>query len=656
MKHILYSLPLLLGLIACEADLPKANADLYQVESLTATAGDEQATLTWTPSAQGTPTAYHLSWTAGTGGIDGGEQTLDKTATSIRIQHLVNDVNYTFSIQARYANRLSGKISATTTPKNLKFPVTHLMARAGDTQVRLTWKKPATDQLTAYQITIQPGNQTITITDPATESYTVENLTNEQAYTFSITCLYPQGNSEAITQSAVPGLITPILIAETSLVLHQSCTFEYNEMYFNLDDIQSIHWNFGDGTTSTQTRPTHSYNTQGTYTITLTITYAGGTTDSGSIHITVTGYTWSSIEVGGYIKVSGAVFSPDGRTVYLPTSTPHGDVVAIDIVTGHIRWSYPIPTVTYGGGPLVDPTDGTIYQCGTDSKVYAIHPDGTTRWITSVDGPIGAFPALADNGTLYGITNAGTLFALNTAAAGAEQWKQTIDGVHTGSAVVVGKDGTIYAGTNKGLYAYTPSGTLKWSNPTLNVTERGAMAMNGPTLYVALKAGQGLAAIDITNGSVQWNAPTNGDAYCPIVDPNGNIYFTEKGISPTFNIYALHPNGTPKWTVNAGAALTYAGLALADNGIVYGGTQGKISGNYRIFGLNTADGSFAMDETSATHQIMVGAAIGPDKRLYLGTITTNNIGYLNAYEIHAGLETASWSVRGGNPFGTNQQP
>jgi PKD repeat protein len=36
-------------------------------------------------------------------------------------------------------------------------------------------------------------------------------------------------------------------------------------------------WNFGDGTTSTEQNPTHIFTVLGTYTVTLTVTNAGGT-------------------------------------------------------------------------------------------------------------------------------------------------------------------------------------------------------------------------------------------------------------------------------------------------------------------------------------------------------------------------------------------
>ena len=49
MKKIIYSLLFILTVVftACEEDLPKANFDLYELKSLTATAGDMNVTLAW---------------------------------------------------------------------------------------------------------------------------------------------------------------------------------------------------------------------------------------------------------------------------------------------------------------------------------------------------------------------------------------------------------------------------------------------------------------------------------------------------------------------------------------------------------------------------------------------------------------------------------
>lgn len=52
---------------------------------------------------------------------------------------------------------------------------------------------------------------------------------------------------------------------------------------------------------------------------------------------------------------------------------------------------------------------------------------------------------------------------------------------------------------------------------------------------------------------------------------------------------------------------------------------------------------------------MAAVTIGPDKRLYCGTIGSNNIGSIKAFAINKTLETDSWSIRGGDIQGTNRQ-
>lgn len=52
---------------------------------------------------------------------------------------------------------------------------------------------------------------------------------------------------------------------------------------------------------------------------------------------------------------------------------------------------------------------------------------------------------------------------------------------------------------------------------------------------------------------------------------------------------------------------------------------------------------------------MAGVTIGTDKRLYFGTIGSNNIGSIKAVAINASPELSSWSMRGGDLQGTNRQ-
>ena len=66
------------------------------------------------------------------------------------------------------------------------------------------------------------------------------------------------------------------------------------------NNITSRSWNFGDGTTSTATNPTKTYAAAGTYTVTETVTDAGGLSSTKTASVTV-----SSTSCGGTVLCSG---------------------------------------------------------------------------------------------------------------------------------------------------------------------------------------------------------------------------------------------------------------------------------------------------------------------------------------------------------------
>lgn len=653
MKKILYSLLFIFTVIftACEEDLPKASFDLYELKSLTATAGDINVTLSWEAYENARPNEYLILWTSGSSDAEGGEMTVDAKTMTATINNLVNDVAYTFSVQPRYAGGLASKTTAACTPKNARYPISDLTAAAGNERVRLRWTKPASERFTRYQVTVNPGNQIINLDDTSLEEYIVDGLTNDQEYTFNVVCVYPTGNSIAVETSATPGLIYPIL-ASTELVVWEPSTFAYNDMYFMAGEVKSVSWDFGDGTTSGENNPVHAFATTGTYTVAVTVTYVNNTTESGSLTVTVGNYKWNSVDLNfggltGYVKTSNPVFSPDGKTMYIPTSTPAGHLFAIDVVSGEFKWVFAISQITYGGGALVAP-DGTIYQCvrnATINNVYAINPNGTQKWAVKLDAAIGAFPALSADGVLYCLTNKSTLYALD-ASSGAIKWQQSLDGA-TGSAVAIDKAGNVYAGTSAAIYSFKPNKEQNWKLEEVNVTEQATFALKDQVLYATLKNG-GLVAVDMTNGTKKWTYPTTkGDAYFPIADKNGNVYFTEKGSQ---TVHAVNASGSKIWEKNVGNNLNYSGGALSTDGILYIGTQS----NNKVLGLDITNGNIVFEETVG-QQVMAAVSIGPDRRLYCGTIGSNNIGSIKAFAVNKTLATDSWSIRGGDIQGTNRQ-
>ena len=667
MKKVIYSLFFVFAAVftACEEELPKANFDLYELKSLEASAGDMNVTLTWEDYENAHPSEYLVIWTTGAAEDDGGQMTVEADKKSVVVENLVNDMTYGFSVQPRYAGGLAGKTSVNCTPKNERYPVTDLTATAGNERVRLSWTKPNSERFTNYQITVSPSGKVITLDDTSLESYIIEGLTNDMEYTFSMVASYPTGNSEPVEVSATPGKVSPILVDQsekTELTLWEPVTFTLNDMFFMGGDVQSVNWDFGDGTTSVELSPKHAYGAVGDkYTVSVTVTYTDGTTDTGSMDITVVNYKWDSINLEsgnykGYVKVSNPVFSLDGKTMYIPTSTPAGHLFAIDVTTGNIKWVYGIDAITYGGGALIG-DDGTIYQC-VESKdidnVHAINSDGTKKWSIKLDDKIGAFPALSADGTvLYCLTNAPTLYALNI-VDGSIKWRvEKLDDSNKGCAVAVDKMGNIYAGTNAAIYSFTSSGNERWNgkNIAFKITERGAFALHGDCLY-ATTLDKGLISVNMTTGEKNWDYKnTGGNAYFPIVDKNGVIYFTEKGVSGKALVYAVEPTGSLKWSKDIASVLTYNGAALSAEGLLFLGN----SGGKKVWKLDTNDNGELTEVRNIGQNIMAGVTIGTDKRLYFGTIGSNNIGSIKAVAINASPELSSWSMRGGDLQGTNRQ-
>lgn len=77
------------------------------------------------------------------------------------------------------------------------------------------------------------------------------------------------------------------LIANFVYYTQKYHTVEFHDA--SMGNIVSRHWDFGDGTTSTEKNPTHIYADYGIYNVTLTVTDANGNTDSITRTVNVAG-------------------------------------------------------------------------------------------------------------------------------------------------------------------------------------------------------------------------------------------------------------------------------------------------------------------------------------------------------------------------------
>ena len=649
MKKIIYGLftALTLLFVACEEDLPKASWDLHEVSNLTATPLDASVKLSWTTPDEVQPTGYYISWSSEALETTGGNMCIeDASQCSVLIENLTNKIAYTFYVQAVYSGKRSGRVSASATPVSSLISPTNFTAVAGDSRARLTWTKPTADNVRGYLLTITPGERTINIESADTDTYIVTELMNGQEYSISLQAVYEKGNSEAVTATVTPGEVSPFLGLSAYVLAGEVVTMSYNDMYF-MGDVETVRWTFGDGTECNGTEVSKVYENGGEYSLEVKVTYTDGSTETVEQTVYVIATAWETSM--GYIKASNPVFSPDGRTFYLPTADKVGDLNAFDAATGEKKWSFAISdAITYGGGAAVGP-DGVIYQGARNSTLYAVTPEGNAKWqyaTGATNTRLDCFPAVtADGNTVYALDGDNVLHAINT-SNGMARWTKALEGTaNKAAAIAIDRNGTVYAGTRSYVYAFTADGEELWK-ASAAVTEIGSFALDGSTLYAAQAGGAGLIAINTSDGQTKWTVGADGDAYAPIVDKDGTVYFVDKGGK---SLYAVSADGSLKWEFNAGAALTYCFPVLDDKGIIYFGASNGV-----IHAVDTQTGIEAWqmntDASGDNAKIMAGLTIGMDGKLYVGYIGGNLI----AIPVFALPETSTWSCRGGNIQGNCQ--
>ncbi|MDW5562404.1 MAG: fibronectin type III domain-containing protein [Methanomassiliicoccus sp.] len=153
-------------------------------QSLRATIGDAQVTLTWSaPTSDGGASINH--YIVYQDGVD----VSHPTTTSAIITGLTNGQAYSFAVAANNSVGDSDRSSSVSATPNSTTAVpgapTGLSATPGDAQVALSWTAPTTAGGAAidYYIVYQDG---VDVAHPTTTSATITGLTNGQAYSFSV--------------------------------------------------------------------------------------------------------------------------------------------------------------------------------------------------------------------------------------------------------------------------------------------------------------------------------------------------------------------------------------------------------------------------------------------------------------------------------------
>ena len=261
-------------------------------------------------------------------------------------------------------------------------------------------------------------------------------------------------------------------------------------------------------------------------------------------------------EVGNVIAI--------GRDKKIYALDDDGNLRAFNPSDGSLAWKVNLDA--YGNVAIAIGKDGTIYavvgpaRTADHNYLYAFDSSGAQKWKVDLvaGGMLSPHMAIAQDGTIYACTDK-SLFAINP--DGSSKWQRSsfTEGGKTLQSLIVGNDGTIYlvGGENDGdvLYLIDPKDgkdkewalTLPGNHSKLAIDSEG-------NIVVTCKIGTfdtELAVISPSLKETLWDYDLNsgGDISAPVVGRDGTIYFTFDNGPAT--LYALTHKGNVgmvKWT------------------------------------------------------------------------------------------------------------
>lgn len=314
----------------------------FQATNFQVTAStSNSATFSWLSSgaAAGSFIEYGaVGFTPGTGSV------VQATTNPFTVTGLTPGLNYHFYIRdSCNTGNLSiytGPILVSTTPCPAVTAALNISTNALQASFDAT---ASTGSVTAYSINFGDGNST-------SDSIVTHTYTTSGTYTISLIVNNICGQFDTLIQT--------INVCETPLANFTANPTGLSLVFNNLSSgfNANYSWDFGDGNSSTTQSPTHSYATNGTYTITLIITDTCGGADTTAQTITVCAPLNAQIST----TQSGLTVNFDG------TNSGQANTYSWNFGDGNTSTS-PNPSHTYASGGTYTVTLTVTNICGETS-------------------------------------------------------------------------------------------------------------------------------------------------------------------------------------------------------------------------------------------------------------------------------------------------
>ncbi len=663
MKRILYCIVAAIACLAVSScwqeDIPETGGPRHQVTDLKAVPGDEEVLLSWSVPDGWNPTEYIITYTKGS------ELTIRTEAQNYTVTELVNDDDYTFSVQAVYGNLISNPVEVPARPTTSRLPVTDLDADAFDATVSLTWTRPSS-LLTSYTLTwFMEGAETDVQKaeiEAGKENYDVTGLTNDKNYTFTLVANYPKGASSPAQIKAMPTLAIPYILDRNTAAINQPIKFTFNTVDY--PTATNVKWAFPDGKVLEGVEVSKGFVSTGAQQVTLSADIKGKT-KTWTLEVTIRSYVlyfndWDKLGTN-YEGFKGGcpVFSPDGKTVYNITFNKMAVLYAFDVITGNLKWKYVPETNSPSYNPLtVNPVTGDIYYGTTSAgQFYAVTADGQLKWkFTEAGSMQSAAPAVNAAGTeVYIGDKAGNVFAID-AASGAKKWQAAL-GTAVAGLLVNGSELVVGAGASITFLNIADGSLLKTLTMSANMVgiTGFAVAADKNTMYVPVT--RGLSSVDLSKKEIIVDnfEFAGNNPYEPVVAPNGTVFVGCKDNT----VYNLDKDLTKvNWSYvhtlsNGGKANAFNfSHPCVDTENHFYITSGQVGNTSYIF---NADGTIKESWTESdgdNNQKQMGGNNFLDGVLYYAFIGSNSANGLMVGKYVGGERASGWSTHGGDICGS----
>jgi len=372
----------------------------------------------------------------------------------------------TGAMDADYALIVSGGTTGANPPPAAP---TGLSAAAGDASVSLDWNDNPEPDLASYNVkrSTSAGGPYTQVNNVTVSQYNDTGLTNGVTYYYVVTAVdtasNESGNSNQASATPQGGVVEPpvadFTASDTDIDEGDSVTFTDT----STNNPTSWSWTFEGGTpgTSTAQNPTVTYNTEGTYNVTLTATNSAGSDGETKIdYITVT----APPPTVGNTTVFGSTSVSTSRRAMPFTMPENGNITSVAMY--HVGGSGSMILGVYDGEGLpanrLGVTASTAINSGAGWQTInltgpAYVAGGTTVWLAWV---YESNPGIAYETGTPGRVDSG------------EGWSGGMpDPYGTGTQADF-----LYS-----IYAvYTPGGTLPQYTLTTNTVGQGSITLNPP--------------------------------------------------------------------------------------------------------------------------------------------------------------------------------